>query len=187
MHPFRVRRSATDTAHWIDAGDLVAGEQIETQSGHWAAVQSVTPVKGLATVYNFTVEEDHDYFVGDEGLLVHNGEGITAQGIQDIIDHLSRPELFDPDTGMTAAQWPPNQEMIQRLQNGETTPWDQSFYEHELMEKGLMDQNPDLSPRDAHSMTLQRQGIPETPGYQKEIYHPDVIKNNPEYFNPACR
>jgi hypothetical protein len=35
-------------------------------------VESVKPLAGLATVYNFTVEEDHDYFVGDEGLLVHN-------------------------------------------------------------------------------------------------------------------
>ncbi len=84
VHPFRVRRSATDTAHWIDAGDLVSGEQIETQNGRWAAVQSVTPVKGLATVYNLTVEEDHDYFVGDQGLLVHNAgpdlSGFDATG-----------------------------------------------------------------------------------------------------------
>ena len=50
------------------------GEQIETQNGRWAAVQSVTPVKGLATVYNLTVEEDHDYFVGEQGLLVHNAD-----------------------------------------------------------------------------------------------------------------
>jgi hypothetical protein len=71
-HPFWARRNASEPAHWIDAGDLVAGEQIETQDGRWAAVQSVTPIKGLATVYNFTVEEDHDYFVGDLGLLVHN-------------------------------------------------------------------------------------------------------------------
>ena len=116
VHPFRVRRSASDSAHWIDAGDLIAGEQIETQNGRWAAVQSVTPVKGLATVYNFTVAEDHDYFVGDQGLLVHNDEGtsITAQGIQDIIDHLSRPEL-------QSLNEPQNQQMIQRLQNGEMT------------------------------------------------------------------
>jgi hypothetical protein len=77
VHPFYARRSASETAHWIDAGDLVAGEQIETQDGRWVAVQSVMPVPGLSVVYNFTVEEDHDYFVGDEGFLVHNA-GVCA-------------------------------------------------------------------------------------------------------------
>jgi hypothetical protein len=46
-------------------------------------VESVKPLAGLATVYNFTVEEDHDYFVGDEGLLVHNagpGYVVTPNG-----------------------------------------------------------------------------------------------------------
>ena len=72
VHPFRARRDAQDKPHWIDAGDLVAGEQLETQDGRWVTVESVKPLDGLATVYNFTVEDDHDYFVGDEGLLVHN-------------------------------------------------------------------------------------------------------------------
>jgi RHS repeat-associated protein len=75
-HPFRARRNADDAAHWIDAGDLVADEQIETQDGRWVAVQSVTPISGLATVYNFTVADDHDYFVGEQGLLVHNAPGV---------------------------------------------------------------------------------------------------------------
>ena len=69
---FRARRNADDTAHWIVAGDLVAGEQIETKAGRWVEVESVTPVKGLAVVYNFTVAKDHDYFVGETGFLVHN-------------------------------------------------------------------------------------------------------------------
>jgi hypothetical protein len=37
----------------------------------------MTQVPGLSVVYNFTVDEDHDYFVGDEGLLVHNA-GVCA-------------------------------------------------------------------------------------------------------------
>ena len=72
-HPFRARRDAGDTAHWINAGDLIAGEQIETQGGRWATILSVSALDKPAVVYNFTVEQDHDYFVGDEGLLVHNG------------------------------------------------------------------------------------------------------------------
>lgn len=71
-HPFWVKRNAGEAAHWIDAGDLVAGEQIETEDGRWVTVESVQPLNGLAVVYNFTVEGDHDYFVGESGLLVHN-------------------------------------------------------------------------------------------------------------------
>jgi hypothetical protein len=72
VHPFYARRNSNEVAHWIQAGDLRAGEQVETQQGSWADIQSVNPVEGLSVVYNFTVEEDHDYFVGQEGLLVHN-------------------------------------------------------------------------------------------------------------------
>jgi len=50
-HPLWARRNAGGAAHWIDAGDLVRGDEIETQDGRWAAVQSVTPLQGLATVY----------------------------------------------------------------------------------------------------------------------------------------
>ena len=49
-----------------------------------------------------------------------------------------------------------------------------------------MDANPALSARDAHLMTLERQGIPYEAGYETQIYHPDVIKKNPGRFNPAC-
>jgi hypothetical protein len=56
VHPIFARRSASEAPHWIDAGDLMPGEHIETQDGHWAEVQSVIPVKGLSVVYNFTVE-----------------------------------------------------------------------------------------------------------------------------------
>jgi hypothetical protein len=179
VHPFRARRNAQDKPHWIDAGDLVVGEQLETQDSRWVTVESVKPLDGLATVYNFTVEEDHDYFVGDEGLLVHNAGGapITPEGIQNIIEHLSRPELVD-DFGEKALDWPPNQLMLQRLQNGGTTQWDQNFYEHETFEKELMDQGMGL--QEAHKGALARQGIPHERGYAKELYHPEITEENPE-------
>jgi hypothetical protein len=51
---------------------------LETQDSRWVTVESVKRLDGLAVVYNFTVEDDHDYFVGDEGLLVHNA-GVDAK------------------------------------------------------------------------------------------------------------
>jgi RHS repeat-associated protein len=86
VHPFQARRNADEAAHWIEAGNLVAGEQLETEDGRWVEVQSVHSVEGLAVVYNFTVAKDHDYFVGQTGFLVHNANcGCDIRFTQDSI------------------------------------------------------------------------------------------------------
>ncbi len=51
---------------------MLAGDEVLAASGQWRNVLSVTVLPGLQVVYNFEVEEDHDYFVGSQGLLVHN-------------------------------------------------------------------------------------------------------------------
>lgn len=51
-HPFWVRRSTTDTGHWIIAANLVSGELLETMEGSWRKIDSVAPVEGKETVYN---------------------------------------------------------------------------------------------------------------------------------------
>jgi len=71
-HPFWVKRSADERPHWINAANLRPGELAETIDGKWAEIQSVTPQKNEEIVYNFTVDKDHDYFVGQTGFLVHN-------------------------------------------------------------------------------------------------------------------
>ena len=81
-HPFWVKRNAADPGHWIVAANLVAGELLETLDGRWAAIQSVTPVEKPETVYNFTVDENHDYFVGEAGFLVHNANCACQFGNQ---------------------------------------------------------------------------------------------------------
>ena len=71
-HPFWVRRSTLAKPAWIEAASMLAGDQVLTASGQWRKVLSVTALAGSAVVYNFEVEGDHDYFVGRQGLLVHN-------------------------------------------------------------------------------------------------------------------
>jgi hypothetical protein len=75
--------------------------------------------------------------------------------------------------------------MLQRLAAGNETPWDLRWAEHELYEAGLMDAG--VGPWPAHQATLDWQGIPYEPGYEKYLYHPDIIEELPEYFNPACQ
>ena len=92
---------------------------------------------------------------------------------------------------------PPNQAMLDRLNAGFTDPQDLTFYEHETIESGIFS---DLNPggldtqseefqslaRQAHLQTLEQQGIPYEAGYESQIYHPSVISQYPNYFNPAA-
>ncbi len=171
-HPFWVKRGDT-LPRWINSGEMRVGDFVQSLQGAWRRVVAIAPVEGQETVYNFTVDKDHDYFVGETGFLVHNA------GPCDCIErHLGRPDL-------NALDHPPNDRMLRRLEDGFDSPWDRNFAEHELIESGLMDNG--LSPRDAHLGALGRQGIPYEPGYERNLYHPDVIEEFPEYFNPACR
>lgn len=70
-HPFWVERGDA-SARWLNSGDLRVGDRLLTIGGTWRAITAITPVEGQETVYNFTVDKDHDYFVGETGFLVHN-------------------------------------------------------------------------------------------------------------------
>ncbi|MCD9189197.1 MAG: Hint domain-containing protein [Pyrinomonadaceae bacterium] len=91
-HPFFVKRKSnlktrSDTSgedgEWLEAVNLQAGDLIRTSQGRWAKILSIRP-KGEARVYNFTVAENHNYFVGDLRLLTHNA-GCSQTGL-DVID-----------------------------------------------------------------------------------------------------
>ncbi len=74
-HPFYSPRMG-----WTDAVQLRAGDILVTVNGEFVVVEQVqheileNPVK----VYNFEVEDYHTYFVGENGLLVHNKCGGSA-------------------------------------------------------------------------------------------------------------
>ena len=57
-----------------------AGDYALARKGTWAKVISISAVESEQTVYNFEVEEDHDYFVGATALLVHNGLCFSGSG-----------------------------------------------------------------------------------------------------------
>ncbi len=71
-HPFWVRRGDVQDANWTEAGKMQVGDLVQTIQGNWRRVVAITPLEGQETVYNFTVANDHDYFVGQTGFLVHN-------------------------------------------------------------------------------------------------------------------
>jgi hypothetical protein len=70
-HSFWVKRGDAEPA-WIESDKMRVGDLVETVQGNWRRVVAITPLPGQETVYNFTVDLNHDYFVGETGFLVHN-------------------------------------------------------------------------------------------------------------------
>jgi hypothetical protein len=77
-HPFWARHG-DQPAQWINSSDLRIGDRLFTMDGNWRAITAIAPVAGEETVYNFTVDKDHDYFVGETGFLVHNAKSCNCQ------------------------------------------------------------------------------------------------------------
>jgi hypothetical protein len=66
-HPFYLN------GEWEDAANLVTGNSLKTAIGT-VDVLSVEHYPKVMKVYNFTVEGNHTYYVGSNGVLVHNAK-----------------------------------------------------------------------------------------------------------------
>jgi len=74
-HPFW----SVDRQEYIQAGHLEIGERLQTLHGHTKTVVSNLPRPGPKTdVYNLEVHAEHTYFVGEDGVLVHNNRVYTV-------------------------------------------------------------------------------------------------------------
>lgn len=65
---------------WKCAGDLNVGDAVLLSSGDTGIIDKVEirHLDSKITVYNFEVADNHTYFVGKEGALVHNGCAVAA-------------------------------------------------------------------------------------------------------------
>ena len=100
-HPFY-----TASGEWKAAGDLMVGDRVVTMTGE--ATVEATEVEKLAeavTVYNLTVEGEHNYYVAENGVLVHNdcdvADSANKGGKTSIVNSkgASYPEVTDIRTG----------------------------------------------------------------------------------------
>ena len=89
-HPFW----SVDRQEFVQAGSLEIGERLQTLSGDVKVVQQKLPRPGPQPVFNLEVHNEHVYFVGEDGVLVHN-TGPYAEGgsLLPILDN-----SFVPDT-----------------------------------------------------------------------------------------
>lgn len=76
-HPFYVDGS------WVEAKDLIKGMLLTTLHGTTSSVESINFLDEKIKVYNFEVEDNHNYYVSEKGILVHNNcewlEGSLSQ------------------------------------------------------------------------------------------------------------
>jgi len=66
-HPFW----SEDRQAFVPAGDLKSGERLRTQDGQLLALTASRP-RAADAVFNLEVNIEHVYYVGIQGLLVHN-------------------------------------------------------------------------------------------------------------------
>jgi hypothetical protein len=66
-HPFH-----TNDRGWVQSDKLKTGDVVDLADGGTARIENVARWDAPTTVYNFTVKGEHNYFVGADGVLVHN-------------------------------------------------------------------------------------------------------------------
>ncbi len=74
-HPFFARPgcpSIETEGKWIRVDELRVGFEVMNPDGDWVRIIKLQRHKGKFKVYNFEVVDNHDYFVGQSGVLVHN-------------------------------------------------------------------------------------------------------------------
>lgn len=63
---------------WQEIQDLQAGDELENITGDRLRIKNIGLFSRSAVVYNFSVRHNENYFVTEEGLLVHNATYITS-------------------------------------------------------------------------------------------------------------
>ncbi len=107
-HPFYVYKFGWTTARALRAGDVLVLSNGELVTVEWIDHEILeSPIN----VYNFEVTDFHTYFVGESGILVHNGKKCTT---------IDSAELDDDN--VTVGRWMNEDEYEKMLSTGEIQP-----------------------------------------------------------------
>ncbi len=94
----------------MQAGTLEIGERLQTLSGDVKVVQQKLPRPGPQPVFHLEVHDEHVYFVGEDGVLVHNSKVYRvlregASELDDLVvkapDNMTRGPAFHVACGST--------------------------------------------------------------------------------------
>ena len=99
-HPFYVDKLGWTLARSLRAGDVLVLSNGELVTVEWVQHEILeSPIK----VYNFEVEEFHTYFVGENGIFVHNGCGVGDNNQTTVYRTLRDDESIVD--GLVAKEW----------------------------------------------------------------------------------
>nr|WP_314499563.1 polymorphic toxin-type HINT domain-containing protein [uncultured Chryseobacterium sp.] len=76
---------------WIEAGNLEAGDLLHLKGGDYTTIISTETLPHYEKVYNFDIDDNENYYVTEDGILVHNGRYRAidkAQEYEDAIQDL---------------------------------------------------------------------------------------------------
>jgi len=75
-HPFYIKGKG-----WNPASSLKVGQALQLHNGTTVVVKEIDTSVRLEKVYNFTVANTHNYFVGGDGVLVHNCKKVSPHDL----------------------------------------------------------------------------------------------------------
>lgn len=118
-HPFY----CTDLNGWVSAESLKAGNHVLLMDGTSATIASSETVScdEPVDVYNFTVANDHNYFVSSFGILVHNSCQEAAR--KSAVKNAWKNEVEAVKNGTSKYNWT-RKELKQLLTNGKVSGYD---------------------------------------------------------------
>ena len=112
-HPFYVDKLGWTLARSLRAGDVLVLSNGELVTVEWVQHEILeSPIK----VYNFEVEEFHTYFVGENGIFVHNGCGKWEE-VNESMSENSRT-YQEKITGKSGKAWVQNGVKFDGYRNG---------------------------------------------------------------------
>ena len=126
-HPFWVEGRG-----WVEAKDLKAKYELKTQSNTKVKITQVTYTQKSTPVYNFSVAQLHNYYVGKNKILVHNpkaktvicqdtGEEVSVARKNWPAGHLDR--MWDRQNKLDSNKDNPNAAYILMGANGQPEKW----------------------------------------------------------------
>ncbi|MFK8302002.1 Hint domain-containing protein [Capnocytophaga stomatis] len=63
---------------WIEARSLKAGDLLHLKNGDYTTIISIENFPKYQKVYNFDIADNENYYVAEDGILVHNGYKLEA-------------------------------------------------------------------------------------------------------------
>ncbi|MCH2046154.1 MAG: HINT domain-containing protein [Saprospiraceae bacterium] len=88
-HPFYSK------GKWVEAENLNVGDTLELLNNSKVVIIHIERELGNYQVYNFTVEDFHTYFVGNDGILVHNSSPCIEDGLKNIANSPHKRHISD--------------------------------------------------------------------------------------------